>query len=104
MSYSAVDQLTQDSLFGGRVRACAVEQALVFQNDARPEFVALADAVLKNEPEAVSTITRLVASAPGLADKASTGDGLDQTQITDGDILSSVQAQWPTVAELLYGT
>ena len=33
------------------------------------------------------------------------GDGtVDSSQITDGDILSAVQAEWPTVAALFYDT
>lgn len=37
---------------------------------------------------------------PGLADQA--GDPVDQTQIGDAPILSTVQANWPVVAQLFY--
>lgn len=103
MSYSAIDQLTNDVLFAGRVRACAVEQAEVFKNDARPDFVALADDCLHGNGEVYLAFTRFVAAAPGLADKAATAEGIDQAQVTDADILSTVQASWQVVAALYYG-
>lgn len=100
MSYSAIDALTNDVLFGGRVRACCVEQAEVFKNDARPDFVALANDVLRGDGEKTNAFTRITAAAPGVADQG--GDPVDQTKIGDAVILSTVQANWQVVTGLFY--
>lgn len=92
MSFESIDQLTQDPLFAGRVRACAVQQAETFKDDARPDFVALADDQLTGGTTYLAFV-RIVAAFPGLA---------EQPEITDGDILSQVQANWPTVAGLYF--
>jgi hypothetical protein len=102
MSYSNIDALTFDPAFAGRVRACCVEQAETFRNDARPDFVALANSVLRGEAEGVLSFVRVTAAAPGIADKATTPDGIDQSLITDEDVLSTVQANWQVVAGLYY--
>jgi hypothetical protein len=104
MSYHAQDQLTFDLTFTGRVRSCSVQQADIFKADARPDFVALANDVLGGDGEKTNTFTRLAAAAPGLADKATTEDGVDQSLITDEDVLSTVQANWQVVAALYYAT
>jgi hypothetical protein len=103
VSYLAIDQLTNDIIFAGRVRACTVDQADVFHNDARPDFVALANDVLKGGGETALTFTRLCAAAPGLADQADLGDGtIDQSLVSDADLLSVVQGQWQVVAGLYF--
>src|SRR6478672_10090835 len=103
MTYLAQDQLTYDPTFGGRVRSSVTEQSLVFQNDARPDFVALANSCLLGESEPLLTFNRLIAAAPGLAAQADTGEGtVDQSRIGDPDILSAVQADFPTVVSLFY--
>lgn len=100
MSYSAIDQLSSDALFNGRVRACTVQQSEVFQNDQRPDMVAAANAALKGEQDPYLTLARMAAAGPGMAEAA--GDPIDQTNIPDADILASVQANFPTVAALFY--
>ena len=100
MSFDAIAALTADSTFGGRVIACATQQAEVFKADARPDFVALADAVLRGETDKQATFWRLTAAGPGVADTA--GDPPDQTLIADGDILAIVQGGWQTVASLYF--
>jgi hypothetical protein len=100
MSFQAIDQLTQDATFGGRVRACAVQQAETFQNDQRPSFVSAANDILKGGSDVVSALIRISAAGPGFADTA--GDPPDQAKILDPDILASVQANFPTVAALFY--
>jgi hypothetical protein len=104
MSYSTINALVQDPLFQGRVRACSVEQAQIFKDDARPDFVALANDLLRGDLAAVTCFIRLTAGAPGLGDAAESGpgDGIDQSNISDADILSSVQVTFPTVAALYY--
>lgn len=97
-----MDTLTFDAAFIGRVRACVVEQAENFRNDARPAFVAIAEDVLRGNGLVINAFVRMTAAAPGLADKAATEDGIDQTLITDDDILSTVQGNWQVVAGLYY--
>ena len=100
MSYSSIDQLTNSADFAGRVRACTVEQAHVYKDDARPDFVALADAALKGEGYVYLAFTRLTAAAPDIADMA--GDPADQAAVPDEDVLASVQANWQIVAALYF--
>jgi hypothetical protein len=104
MSYQAQADLAADAGFTRRVDACAVEQADVFKDDARPAFVALAEGVMRGDPDMIFTFVRLVAAAPGLADTATTGQGgtIDQSTVTDADILSAVQANWEVVAGLFF--
>lgn len=100
MSYSTIDQLTNDALFNGRVRACTVQQSETYQNDQRGDMKAAAQAALRGEAEPYLTLARMAAAGPGMADSA--GDPVDQTKIPDDDILASVQANFPTVAALFY--
>jgi hypothetical protein len=102
MSYRDIDALTNDVLFAGRVRACAMQEAEKFKDDARPRFVALAADVARGGGPTTLAFVRIVAAAPGIADKAATGDGIDQTRVTDADLLSLVQAQWEVVAGLYF--
>jgi len=103
MSYLAQDQLTQDVTFLGRSRAAAIQQAEIYKDDARPNFVALADAVMRDEGGFAATFTRLAAGGPGIADKVDNGDGtIDQSKVTDPDLLSLTQANWPTIASLYF--
>lgn len=100
MSYRSIDALTYDALFAGRVRACAVEQAETYRADARPPFVAVANACLRGEGETFLAFARITAAAPGVA--AGAGDPVDQTRVGDEAILAAVQANWETVAGLYY--
>ena len=99
MSYSTIDQLTGDPAFSGRIRACATQQAEVFKDDARPDFVALANDQLTGGTTYLAFV-RIAAAGPGMADAA--GDPPDQSLIPDDDILASVQGSWQTVAALYY--
>jgi hypothetical protein len=103
MSYQAIDSLTNDADFSARNRACATQQAEIFRNDARPDFVAVADEVLRGSAELALAFTRISAAAPGIADKADDGNGgIDQALVTDADLLSLVQANWQVVASLYF--
>lgn len=95
MSYESRADLATSPEFRERVLACAVEQALVFKDDGRADIAALADSILR-ATENAGGLVPLVAAAPGF------GDALDQSAITDGDILSAVQYAWPVYAEVLY--
>jgi hypothetical protein len=103
MSYTSQSQLAQDMAFQGRVTSVAVEQANIFKDDGRPGFVSLANAVLRGSHEHTHAFVRLISVGPGIGDKADNGDGtIDQTQVTDGDLLSLTQNNWPVIAELYY--
>jgi hypothetical protein len=101
MSYRSQDQLTGDVGFQGRVRACSVQQAGIFVNDARPDYVALAHDVLRGGrgPD----FTRVAAAGPGVAESVDIGNGIiDSSLVTDEALLSLVQGNWPVVAALYY--
>jgi hypothetical protein len=103
MSYQAQDQLTNDVTFSGRVRSCCVQQAETFKDDARPAWVAVANACLQGDGLITNAFIRIEAGGPGIADKADNGDGtIDQAKITDADLLSLTQANWPVVAGLYF--
>jgi hypothetical protein len=103
MSYQAIDQLTFDNTFNGRQRAACVQQAETFKDDARPAWVSVADACLMGDGNITNAFTRLSAAGPGIGDKADNGDGtIDQSKITDADLLSLTQAMWPVVAGLYF--
>ena len=100
MSLQTVAALTNDSDFGGRVIACTTQQAEVFKDDARADFVALANAALRGEVDKQAAMWRTVAAGPGIADSAGTPP--DQLAIADEDILASVQANWQVIAGCYY--
>lgn len=103
MSYQSQATLEADYWFQQRTRAVTIEQAEVYKNDARPSFVATADAVLREEGGIGLSFVRLGAAAPGIADKADNGDGtVDQAKVTDDDLLSLTQANWQVVAALYF--
>ena len=105
MSYQAQSQLGADSDFVGRTQSAAYQQAATYVNDQRPDFVAVAETVLRGEPDMLAAFTRLDAAGPGIADKADNGDGtIDQALVTDDDLLSLTQANWQVVAGLYYDT
>jgi hypothetical protein len=105
VSYQSIDQLTKDAVFAGRATACATEQAETYKDDARPDWVAVARNVLKGSAAELQAFCRMAAAGPGVGDKVETGDGgIDQSQVTDGDLLALTQANWPTVAGLYFDT
>jgi hypothetical protein len=105
MGYEAQRQLTVDGPFTGRNDACVTQQATVYKDDARPDFVALAHMVMREAGGPVSTFTRLAAAGPGIADKADNGDGtIDSAKVSDADILSLTQANWQVVAGLYFAS
>lgn len=104
MSYLAQSLLAQDSIFGSRVYAADLQQAHIFKDDARPSYVALASEIMRQGGGEVDvTFLRLAAAGPGIADKVDNGDGtISQENVTDADLLSLTQANWPLVADLYY--
>jgi len=103
MSYQAQAQLEADYWFQQRSRACCVQQAETFKDDARADIVAVAEAVLTGSAEVYDAFIRLNAGGPGIADKADNADGtIDSDKVTDADLLSLTQAGWPVVAGLYF--
>jgi hypothetical protein len=108
-NYHVMHTLANQSDFNPRVIMCCVEQSETYLNDGRPQFVALAQALLKGDVDIQYAFVRLVAAGPDLAGKADTGQMtdsgqpvIDHTQVTDEDILAAVQADFPTVAVLYF--
>jgi len=96
VSYLAQSQLTNDLDFQSRSSSAAVEQAAQPQNAG-----SVADRVKRGDAEVTATFARLAAAGPGIADKADNGDGtIDQAKVTDADLLSLTQANWPVVVAL----
>ena len=103
MSFLTQTALESDLGFSNRTRACLTGQSVVFLNDGRADIVALAEALLRDEPGPSATFLRMLAGAPGFADKVEGGpDGIDSSKIADSEILSAVQAEYPTVAGLYF--
>jgi hypothetical protein len=102
MSYETQSQLEADNTFQQRNRAVTLQQAHIYKDDARADFVALANAVMRDDPGPWSTFTRLAAAGPGIADKVTTDDGIDSSLVPDEDLLALTQGNWPTVAGLYF--
>jgi hypothetical protein len=103
MSYQSQAQLEADYWFQQRSRSATIQQADIFKDDARPHYVALADAVMRDEAGLTAAFIRLNAAGPGIADKVDTGDGtVDSSLVLDADLLALTQANWPVVAELYF--
>jgi hypothetical protein len=103
MSYKAIDQLTMDVWFQARTRACCTQEAQNFRNDARPNFVALADDLLRGGGATTLTFVRLGAASPGVAESATDADGnIDSSKVTDEEILAFVQPAWELVSLLFW--
>jgi hypothetical protein len=103
MSYLAQSQLETDVDFQRRVRACVIEQAETFKDDGRRDIAATARACLRDEAGLAAVFIRLAAGAPGMGDRVDNSDGtIDQGKVTDADILTLVQNDFPVVAELYY--
>jgi hypothetical protein len=94
MAYTDIANLAGSSDYTSRLIACCTEQAGIFVNDQRPEYVDLAREVITN-PGAALWFTWIVASSPGFGDAYADGG---QEAIDDGMLLSAVQANWPVVA------
>jgi hypothetical protein len=79
MSYEARSDLIADPTFTGRLNACAANEALAKTGD-------FADRILAAWGYGAQAFQTLVVSSPGF-DKP-------QDEVTDGDLLSAVQATW----------
>jgi hypothetical protein len=103
MSYAVQGQLESDTDFAARCRAVIEEQSLVYINDGRPDFQAMAMSLLRIEPTTLNAFSRMLLSTPGFADSADMGDGtIESDNITDADLLSATQGQYPTMVTLFF--
>jgi hypothetical protein len=103
MTYLAQWNLTYDDDFVSRGRAACTQQANTYKDDQRPDWKALAGDVLRGNANVLVAFQGLLGAAPGFADEATGEDGsIDSSLIVDAEILSAVQASWPTVADLFY--
>jgi hypothetical protein len=95
MTYATRAALGFDAQFRDRIITCSKEQALVFKDDGRPDIAALARSIIEN-PGNAQGLVELVVVAPDFVDVT------DSTTVEDPAILSAVQANWPTYAEVVY--
>jgi hypothetical protein len=108
LTYNFVYQLASDQTFNSRVRSCMYEQAQTYQSSADAASVVLANDVLRGSASGVQSMVGMISSFPGMTNAPVTitkGDGsllLDQSAVTDETILSQVQTNWKTVADLFY--
>lgn len=105
MSFLTQTALEGDAAFQERTRACFTEQSSIYLNDERGDIKALAESLLRGDAAEV-TFRRMLAGAPGFADEATNEDGVsvDSSRISDAEILSAVQSQFPTVAALFFAS
>ena len=103
MSYLAQSQLETDADFQRRVNSVNVQQSETYKDDGRADIAATARAILRNDAGPGGALLRLAAGGPGIADKVDNGDGtIDQSKVTDADLLSLTQANFPVVAGLYF--
>ena len=103
MSYETQALLEADYDFQLRSRAAAIQQADYLKDDPAADLAALAAAILRDDAGPAAALIRLDAAGPGIADKVDVGDGgIDSSLVTDADLLSLTQANFPTVAALYY--
>jgi hypothetical protein len=91
MSYADTAALAADQEFSARLVACVSKEAAGKPGDP------LANQVLANTAYIPGWFMPLVSAAPGFDTKYAAGG---QESITDGDLLSAVQASWSRVATI----
>jgi hypothetical protein len=107
MTYDMVQRLAADNNFRSRVQSCLYEQSQTFATNSDPAMAWMANEQLKGNNITSNAMVSSIASFPGLVETATATSTngvafLDQTCITDETILSQVQAQWKTIADLFY--
>jgi hypothetical protein len=103
MSYESQAALQRDPIFQGRCSACLIQQSDSFINDGRADIAALAASLLRIDIAQTQAFITAVAAGPGLAEKVDNGDGtIDQSKVTDDDLLATVQAEYPKMAALFF--
>jgi hypothetical protein len=89
MTYSDQAGLASDPDFNGRLQSALTTEGRADVADP------LSKLVMNSPAQGASVFIPFISSAPGFADKYGAGG---QESITDGDILSAVQASWADVA------
>jgi len=89
MSYAEMSGLAKDQEFAGRLASAVCEQA----KGRKTKYVA--QAALRSPETGASMFMPFVSTEPGFSDAYGEGG---QAAITDGQILSAVQANWDRVA------
>lgn len=89
MSYLDTFRLSANPEFQSRITAASTEQAMIFVNDERPEYVAPAQRIILSAGNAAPFFP-LVAAQPAMSEES-----------TDADILAALQAVWPKYGEAL---
>ena len=89
MSYADQSALSQDTDFQNRLIACLANESRGKVTDP------VAQVIMSFPTQGGSWFMPFIASAPTFADKFANGG---QSTITDGDLLSAVQAVWADVA------
>jgi len=103
MSYESMSQLENDSTFQQRQRACVIQQSENYKDDGRPDIAACAKDVLKLRFDLIQSFLAQAANGPGIGEKVDVGNGkIDQSLVTDADLLALTQAHFPVVAALYY--
>ena len=103
MSYLTGQLLTEDVNFGRRSRNCINQQANVFIDDQRPDFVSLARKLIEGDPAMTQTMLLGIAAGAQFDTIVDNGDGtIDSSKITDADIQSRTDYIWPKVASFYF--
>jgi hypothetical protein len=103
MSYQSQGLLEADFTFQQRNRACVMQQSETYKDDARPDVAATAAGCLRDDARLTGTFLRMAAAGPAIGDAVDNGDGtIDQSKVSDGDILALTQADFPVVAALYF--
>jgi hypothetical protein len=89
MTYLDKHALGLNLEFQNRITAASTEQAMIFVNDDRPEFVAPSQRIILASGNA-APLFPLVANQPGMS-----------VESPDADILAAVQAVWPVYGAAL---
>jgi len=93
MTYQAEADLARDPDFAARLTAGLCDEAR--SRTTEP----LGSLIMKLPTQGQMAFMPFTASAPGFGDKYSAGG---QASITDGDILSAIQANWDLVATVQF--
>jgi hypothetical protein len=107
VSYDMIQRLMTDTNFRSRVQSCMLEQAQTYATDSDPATAWMANEQLKGNNQSTQAMVNLIASFPGLVDQAVATSAnkvefLDQTCITDAEVLGQVQTGWKYIAALFY--
>jgi hypothetical protein len=107
MTYDMVQKLSADTNFRSRVQSCMYEQSQTFSTNSDPAMAWMANEQLRGNTATTNSMISMIASFPGLVETATATSTngvafLDQTCITDETVLSQVQSQWKTIADLFY--